>query len=184
MYSFKILYLSIAPAFAFTIPERQPDGVYQVSSDVDGHDIHTFLRGPATSQELACFSQRNFEDADLDQKSHLSVRQSDHIDCGGYSLEPAGTDSAVAAHKAQCNTGAVGVGLDFYSIAGTTVAYFCNFGSAAQDFQVDEITDSYSRITGTCGLCYSGWRTIQNTALWVLIGYEDRNSKFCGRGTG
>jgi hypothetical protein len=100
MHSFKILYLSIAPAFAFIIPERQPDGVYQVSSDVDGHDIHTFLRGPATSQKLAYFSQRNFKNANLDQKSHFGVRQSDYINCGDYSLELTGTDASVAALKA------------------------------------------------------------------------------------
>lgn len=158
-------FVAAAIATGFTIPSYQPDGIYQVSYDASGHATHTFLR----------------EGVNTAQTPHLAVRD-DSINCGNYGLDHQDTDRAVTGLRSQCNPGAVGNGLDFYSIVGSTVAYFCNFGATATPCQNSEVADSYTRITNVCGLYGAGWRTVHDSGRWVSIGYEDSKANFCGRG--
>jgi hypothetical protein len=160
-----ILFAATAMATSFTIPPNQIDGVYEVSFDHSGRPTHTFLR----------------EITNTTEPHHLTTRD-DGSYCGNYNLDPLSTDRAVAALKAQCNPGAVGNGLDFYSISGSTVAYFCNFGAAATVCQSGEIGDSYARVTNACGRYRAGWRSIHDSGRWISIGYEASNARFCGRG--
>ncbi|KAH8889210.1 hypothetical protein GQ53DRAFT_825529 [Thozetella sp. PMI_491] len=161
----------------FTIPADQEDGVYMVHYDDAGEAVHTWLHGPVNESEITEAATKR------DGLLRIARRDSDSVDCGGYDLAHADTDNAVEALKRQCDpSGAISQGLDFYSIAGSTVAYECNFGNKAVICTRNEQGGSFDKITGVCGSYRAGWRTIQNSAAWYSIGYEDRGAKFCGRG--
>ncbi|CAG8951858.1 hypothetical protein HYFRA_00005662 [Hymenoscyphus fraxineus] len=172
---FVTLFTSAAAATGFTVPEDQEDGVYAVVYDNNGEAVFNLLRGPATEKELAEIKSRS-------PAQSLNERDIDQYNCPGYSLDSGNTDAAVAALKGQCNPGAVGSGYDFYSISGSTVAYFCNFGSSATNCLANELGDQYARITDHCGRYNAGWWTRQDPGRWISIGYEGSGSRFCGRG--
>jgi hypothetical protein len=137
------LFVATVMSTGFTIPSNQLDGVYEVSYDASGRAIHTFLREGVNNTEA----------------QELAARD-DGVNCGNYGLNHQDTDNAVTGLRRQCNPGAVGNGLDFYSITGSTVAYFCNFGATATVCQSNEVADSYTRISNACGLYGAGWRTV------------------------
>ncbi|KAH8898836.1 hypothetical protein GQ53DRAFT_817066 [Thozetella sp. PMI_491] len=157
----------------FTIPANQADGVYMVRYE-NGQEIHTLLYAPVNKTEIA----------ESTVKRRTSVPDTfDNLACGDYKLDPTDTDNAVEQLKRQCNPGAIGGGLDFYSIWGSTVAYLCNFGGNAIPCTRDGLAASFADVTGLCGLYGAGWGTQQTATDYVQTGYEDRNARFCGRGT-
>ncbi|CAG8971513.1 hypothetical protein HYALB_00005409 [Hymenoscyphus albidus] len=172
------LFTSAAAATGFTVPEDQADGVYAVVYDNNGEAVLNQLRGPATEIELVESKHRSLArpltERDIVQQKY---------DCASpiLDLNPGDTDSAVAALERQCNPGAVGKDLDFYSKAGNTVAFFCNFGSAATNCLANEIGDQLFQITLRCGRYRAGWWTMQDKDRWVSLGYDAANSHFCGR---
>lgn len=121
------------------------------------------------------------------------------IGCGGYYLDVANTNAANGALDAQCGNGAyVGGGLDFYSIAGCTVAYFCNQSEVLCDVfwcwaptycYAFERQDAANAINAKCGGFGAGW----DNFVWNggydragQYGWEnicDQGKNFCGRGT-
>jgi hypothetical protein len=176
-----IVFITSVAANGFTIPDNLQDGLYAVSYDTGGKAIHTFIRGPFNASEHALPKHRYARAAD--SRSLLFARQSeDSIHCANYGLDHSSTDDAVEALRRQCNPGAVGQGLDYWSMSGTTVAYFCNMGGTGTLCQLNEINDSFTRITNVCGSYGAGWRNIKDNSRSVSIGYEDRGVKFCGRG--
>lgn len=176
------LFLTSVAATGFTIPDNLQDGVYAVSYDAEGKATHTFLRGPLDASEAALPKHRYARDADT--RSPLFTRNEDSLHCAQpkYELDHTSTDNAVNALRSQCNPGAVGQGLDYWSMSGSTVAYFCNLGGTGTLCQLNEINDSFNRITGYCGSFWAGWRNIDDGSRSISIGYEDRYTKFCGRG--
>jgi hypothetical protein len=59
----KLVLLFVAGVVAFTIPDGQADGVYQVSYDASGTEIHTLINYDATASGLensAKFEKRSF----------------------------------------------------------------------------------------------------------------------------
>jgi len=84
----------------------------------------------------------------------------------------------------RCGNGvAVGGNLDFYSISGGTVAYFCNFSSQTNNCYASERQESSADITGVCGAYNGGWEVVDSRAC--QYGYERQpKNNFCGRGTG
>lgn len=177
--------LFAALAAGWTIPADQPDGVYRVSYDANGTAAHTLIAPPLTPEEkrsllLAPKPARS-------PPSRIAGRQSDATYCGSTSdaaLHHQSTDNAVQALKNQCNPGGIASGYDFYSIAGSTVAYVCNFGSTSWTCTVNDLTNDYAHITNICGWYQSGWRIRwPATNRGAQIGYEPSWENFCGRGT-
>jgi hypothetical protein len=174
------LFTTSVAASGFTIPEGLQDGVYAVSYDASGEATHTLIASPIEASSAAVTKGRYARGVSL------SARNEDSIKCAdpGYQLDHGSTDNAVEALRRQCNPGAVGQGLDYWSMSGSTVAYFCNMGGAGTLCQVAELNDTWAKITGVCGSYWAGWRNIKTD--WdgrsVSIGYEDRGVKFCGRG--
>lgn len=132
----KIVQLAfVLSASCFTIPEGQADGVYSVSVNEDGTEVHTLLGiNTETSSDMSTRSSRI--------KSRQLPGYFNTVSCGGYYLNVVDTNNANAALDRQyalrrhmiacklilyrCGNGAwVGGGLDFYSIAGVS-REFCN----------------------------------------------------------
>ncbi|KAI0394886.1 hypothetical protein F5Y17DRAFT_425916 [Xylariaceae sp. FL0594] len=181
MHIFKsiVLYAANAAALGFTIPEGQPDGVYAVSYDAHGVPVHHFVSGPVEESVISPYVSGGGGG-----KPFLHARQTDARKCEGHDLDHSNTDAAVEALKRQCDpAGAVGGGLDFYSVAGNTVAYLCNYASTSVACTRNLLTDSYAAITANCGLYRSGWRDLTGGNYRYSIGYEPYGNKFCGRGT-
>ena len=179
MHFTKNLALFIGAVAGFTIPQGQPDGVYAVSSDAKGVDVHTFLSAPVNSTEALSISAT----AAKFPRRGLAARQTQEIGCQHYELNHVNTDEAVEALKRQCGPGAINSGYNFYSISGSTVAYICNMGHTAVICESNGVGEVFGRITGVCGRYGAGWETRwadRNTG--ATTGYEDRSAKFCGRG--
>ncbi|EAQ85485.1 predicted protein [Chaetomium globosum CBS 148.51] len=151
--------LFAGPAAGWTIPADQPDGVYRVSYDANGTVAHTLIAPPLSPEE---------------KRSLLSAPKP------GRSLPSRITGRQLSN---QCNPGGIARGYDFYSIAGTTVAYVCNFGSTSWTCTVNDLTNDYAHITAICGWYQSGWRIRwPATNRGAQIGYEPSWENFCGRG--
>jgi hypothetical protein len=179
MYIFKLLplFMAAVASTGFTVPNSQADGVYQVTYDVEGLPVHTFLHGPITATE-----PRSLKPAVAKKRSTLKARQADRLSCGNDQLNHGNTDEAVQALMGQCAPTAIGGNRDFYSIAGSVVAYICNYNGAAVACSRDETWDSLQKVSVFCGAYWSGWRNINNNGKNIQIGQEPKSAKFCGRG--
>jgi hypothetical protein len=104
---FTPLLLLAAGATAFTVPQGQPDGVYEVYTAPDGTETHTFLRGLNDTVEARNDVPGKFS---LANKRQVSGVVND-IGCGGYTLPSGDTDAANNALDAQCGGGASGKSL-------------------------------------------------------------------------
>lgn len=169
-----VLFLALAASTqAFEIPANTPDGVYVVSTDASGNEVHEKLADPSSGFTVP--------------SQPLSVRKRammkrDKTTCGdGRELNHGDCDAANADLDVQCGgPGGVFVpgGLDWYSKRGNTVAFFCNFGG-------NNRCDSNSRgrasaaITAVCGLYKPGWTGPD--AGYLTYGYDHVDSRFCGR---
>lgn len=111
-----------ATAVAFTIPAGQPNGVYSVKTDNNGNEVHTFLHD---------LLENNLQARDNRHINRRQVSGTDLVGCGNYAMNHGDTDAAFNNIIAQCGGGtSVGKGLDFYSVSGCVVAYFCNLSSS------------------------------------------------------
>ncbi|KAK3303447.1 uncharacterized protein B0T15DRAFT_513625 [Chaetomium strumarium] len=167
----------------FTIPADQPDGVYIVNFSNDGEAIHTLIGPPLNQTEVAQLAARAAAPRKPMTPSRIHVPRAPGIGCGNYDLDHGSTDAAVEALKFQCQPGAINRGMDFYSIAGSTVAYICNYGSNAWACQRSDITNDLQLITNVCGWYRAGWREYwRDGNTGAQTGYENRDANFCGRG--
>ena len=167
---FSSILLLATPLIAFTIPEGQADGVYQVSY-VDGNEVH----------QLLPTSGNNESNPPTTLSAKFRTKRQASFECGGDSLDHGQTDHANSALDRQCGSGLVVGSRDIYSISGCTVAYYCNFS----DFGVCTAQQrglASKGITNWCGSYRSGWTTGTSQSY----GYEDfckwPGSHFCGRG--
>lgn len=170
--------LLLAPSIlAFSIPEGQSDGVYQVTY-VDGEEKHTLL----DRKDIEALTSSNKRRGVIFNDNE---KRDPEYSCGGDLLNHADTDRANDELDAQLGNGlTVGTNMDIYSIVGCTVSYFCNF-----DWQHPAWATAQTRreksagITQTCGFLWSGWSRGGSSESY---GYENfckwPGSNFCGRG--
>lgn len=156
------------------------DGVYKVSTDASGLSTHT----PISPIIKTAFKPRG---TNTKRSNAKRVLQGAHdIGCSGYGFLGVDADNAVQALKNQCQGGSTGGGevsanLDFYSVFGSVVAYFCNYSSLSNHCYQDEIQDAIqTRISAQCGSYVAGWDIVIDRAL--EYGYQSPSSNFCGRG--
>ncbi|KAH9208141.1 hypothetical protein DL95DRAFT_415032 [Leptodontidium sp. 2 PMI_412] len=177
---FSPVLLIAASAVAFTVPKGQPNGVYQVFTEANGTETHTFLHPLPNSNEKRS-----------DTLGNPHVRRQlppVSVGCGGYQMNPTDTNNANNALDAQCGAGAnVGKGLDFYSISGCVVSYFCNLGGSGTDCFASERQQAATQyINPVCGGFWAGWVNFNIPSRDGQYGWEDicgAGSHFCGRGT-
>ncbi|KAH8658066.1 hypothetical protein BX600DRAFT_514587 [Xylariales sp. PMI_506] len=173
-----LLASGLSAAVAWTIPEGTANGVYQVHTDEFGVSTHTFV---APSVEAA-FKPRGMSTKRANAKR--IVQGPDSIGCESYAFNTINADNAVQGLKNQCplnGAGQVGGNLDFYSVFGDVVAYFCNYSSKVNHCYEDEVDEVIQhRISDTCGHYVAGFDILVDRAL--EYGYMDLSAKFCGRG--
>lgn len=171
-----LLALSI---LAFSIPESQPDGVYQVTY-VDGEEKHTLLERNHTEAMASSNKRRGVAFNDIEKRDP-------EYSCGGDLLNHADTDRANDELDAQFGSYGLTVGgnMDIYSIVGCTVSYFCSFDWHTAWATAQTRRDKSAGITQTCGFLWSGWSRGSSSESY---GYENfckwPGSNFCGRGRG
>lgn len=173
----------------FTIPEGQPDGVYEVHVE-DGVEVHNLIRAVGTNQPgllgspLSAKLRRSLLETRTNYMRTICANQAtlNQRDCDG-----AVSDLATA----QCGSGnPVPSGRNFYAIRNCVVVYFCNFRSHTQICGYDSVARPLEIITRTCGLYRPGWVDYWNDneySDYYSIGYEDycgAGRRFCGNGVG
>jgi hypothetical protein len=114
-------------ARGWTIPEGQPDGLYGVTTDESGNFIHVPM--VLAPHNLTLIDLGN--DQPTVSSAKFLKRQIGGITegCGGYALDPTGTNNAVnhlIAFSVQ-NSQTVPALFDWYALDGQVVAYWCNF---------------------------------------------------------
>lgn len=81
----KLVLLFVAGVVAFTIPEGQADGVYQVSYDASGAEIHTLISSDASANGLensAKFEKRSFTSGTASKSNHtVGYKYSTELKC-------------------------------------------------------------------------------------------------------
>ncbi|OBT84082.1 hypothetical protein VE02_07013 [Pseudogymnoascus sp. 03VT05] len=193
MHLLATLSLLAACAPAFTVPKGQPNGVYSVTYNPNGTEIHTFLSPPVAVNATTA----------SDVPGILSLRSSVKARQYSTALTTSTTNAANAGLDAQCIGGVlVGAGKDFYSISSCTVAYFCNFsyhifssGSIITSNPIgtrcykSDRQKSATIINGQCGGFFTGWNRITSSdgSYDGQYGWEElcgAGSNFCGRGVG
>ncbi|KAK4495863.1 hypothetical protein PRZ48_013131 [Zasmidium cellare] len=181
------LSLSLGLASAFHIPEGTPDGVYSVHTYHNGTEIHTRLTTPGAGASARQLRKR--------QGSYFQGAPQCYGGDEGGELDHGNTDTANANLQYQCGGGAeIDPGDDFYSIAGNTVAYACNFGGtddytfcfSSTSVQANQIiTNGNGDGNPGCGEYQPG--SIEDVNYLVAYGYENygsaKGNNFCGRGT-
>ena len=155
------VFLLASSAVSFTIPKDHSNGVYMVSYQ-DGNELHTLIADAGPS---AITSRDTVQSAKF-IKRQLPSGGTNVPHCNYIPLVHADTDAANSALDKQCGTGAtVGIGLDYYSIVGCTVAYFCNLSTTGSDtYKASERQAVSQELTADCGGYTSAWNTFTSPA--------------------
>ncbi|KAH8698705.1 hypothetical protein BGW36DRAFT_426397 [Talaromyces proteolyticus] len=177
---FSNIILFAAAATAWTVPEGTTNGVYSVSVNHLGEEVHEKIA------EL-----KHPDDIKTPVRSAKFRRQglsgANHISCFNDNLDPQDTDAANKNIDDQCGAGgdlASGKtqnGRDFYGVSGDVVAYVCNLSASPGTCYSSERVDSSSKITDQCGKYQSGEDVVPDRQL--TYGYRTKDAKFCTRGT-
>ncbi|MCJ1245427.1 hypothetical protein MMC30_002631 [Trapelia coarctata] len=176
---------------SWTVPKGQSEGVYSVHVDDAGIEKHTLIKlqnasdSTPTARDLVASAK--FAGARAANKRQIGGG-TNLIECGGYEMNHYDTDGAVYALDAQCTVGTtVGGDLDFYSIVGCVVCYFCNYYSGSDVCFASERQRVTSAITDRCGSYWAGWDYFTSDFRHNQYGYEyfcNQGANFCaGRGT-
>ncbi|KAK4117568.1 hypothetical protein N656DRAFT_773725 [Canariomyces notabilis] len=118
-------FIGLAAVHGFTVPQAQgqANGVYEVSLDENGEEVHTLVAAaPINATELAELAAQSSDDISRDstslkRTSRIQRRAHDHTSCGGYGLNRDSTDRAVPMLERQCypsRDGAISAGRSFY----------------------------------------------------------------------
>lgn len=109
------LALLAAPILAFTIPEGQAEGLYQVSYE-NGEEIHTFIRANVDTDSTTAVEELA---GSTNSAKFRHIKRGGDYSCGGDALDHHNTDVANGNLDHQCGGGQlVNQGHDFYSIQG------------------------------------------------------------------
>lgn len=163
----------------YTVPEGAPDGVYAVSIDESGNEVHEAVSGGFSAK----FAARSAAPA-----SRLEARGSVSVGCNSnMPLNHADTDAANSALDAQCGGyTTVGANKDFYSISNNVVAYYCNTQDWTEGCRAVDRQSASQAITAKCGLYNAGWQHTETDFSGddpdFYYGYADKSNTFCGRG--
>lgn len=103
MHLMKPLLLLATSAYAFTVPEGQPEGTYSVTYNADETETHTLIR--LYNGEPSQVSPRNPFNGSPSSQAKNERRQvpnsDNNVACGGYFLDPGQTKAANAELDAQ-----------------------------------------------------------------------------------
>jgi hypothetical protein len=169
---------------AFTIPDGQPNGVYEAYIAADGTEVHELIMdapGSGSAEGDIAIASATISSAKFAKR--------DFVGCGGRPLNADDTNKANSMLDAQCGGGAsVPGGRDFYSIWGCTVAWACNFAGTTNCF-ASERNNAALQIIAVCwknAAWLSGWYRYENSVRNIEYGFGDvcgGERNFCGRGT-
>lgn len=133
-------------------PVRQRDGVYGVTIDERGHQVHTLI----SELDLAAVPMdATTRDMDVSKRQ---VAGNGEFWCGcGNPLVPSNCDAAVSNLERQLPTnGDTRIYNNYYAINGPVVAFVCIIGKYAADLTGGEVSAYYGQITAKCGRYISG----------------------------
>ncbi len=163
-----------ALCLAISLPDNITDGVFAVTTDDNGNEIHERISGPIVTLDNAPPPHRVDGSRDVSTASRTVIF---HTWCGcGIGLDHGQCDAAVADLKNQLGRNAREwwTATAWYSIRGGVVAFACNPGSGrtwAADFLVGETLEA---VTKKCGwyIAGTGLREVINSGDdEALIGY-------------
>lgn len=187
------LLLLAAATNAFSIPQGQADGVYEVSYHNNGTEMHQFIGKLDTITTIQGVQSAKFG------KRQIGTPQ---VTCAVAEpeLNHADTDAANSALDAQCGTSSmVGKCKDYYSIRNCVVAYACNLNACSnfggdyhEDCRAADRVQMSIDITDQCGLYRPGWAKVsvlnsrKRSGGVMQYGYQDictaEGANFCNRG--
>jgi hypothetical protein len=177
--TFPLLFVS-ASAFSFT--SKPADGVYAVSVDAEGNEVHQ----PLTEDMILRIAPEGANIINATASSGVSKR-ADNTWCGcGYGMDHGSCDAAVDDLKRQLGTGAYITApyQSFYSVRGSVVAFVCNFHYDTTFFyaNADYFGQSAARITDSCGWYIAGSEGYQARTDIATLGYMNfaTGTDFCG----
>lgn len=191
----KYLLLLSGAAHAFVVPADQPNGLYAVVTQADGQDVHIPIDGLSNQEVVEVIAAHNITIPTTKPNLPARARSSssfmskkerrdvtDTVSCANYRLNEGDCDAAVNGLDNNCGDSKfLPPGTKFYYVAGSVVAYMCDFGRDGSTCSRGLIDDSNRRITSSCGLYVAGWRTQQGPTWWYSNGYENRgDGGFCG----
>ncbi|KAI8944744.1 hypothetical protein F4801DRAFT_570617 [Xylaria longipes] len=162
-FSSVLLCITGALATSFHIPQGQLDGVYGVSYNADGSENHTRLGDIET--ELRILAIRG---ATVQKRSGVITCDPNE---GGLNANDNGAAATSLAN--QCGFGAaVGAHLNYYSIKGCSVAYFCNFKKHSQVCTSGNAWASFNDVNNICGSNVAGWEKYYDSDGNDQYGYQ------------
>ncbi|KAJ6443605.1 Indoleamine 2,3-dioxygenase [Purpureocillium lavendulum] len=154
MRAIAVLVALAAGAIAAVIPRDATEGVYVVSRDESGNEIHTRIAEPITSaSEVRSILDGNGE---LYGRDDWLANENTHeykTWCGcGFTMSKGDTDAAVAALKAQAGSGFTYPHLSIYSIRGNVVAFACKSDGVSKGWtSSSNIGNLVKKVTDNCG---------------------------------
>ncbi|KAK0723337.1 hypothetical protein B0T26DRAFT_801902 [Lasiosphaeria miniovina] len=156
--------LALAGAAAgFYVPAGQASGVYAVSYNEDGSENHTRLGDVDTAKKV--FAVRG----------ETLAKRTGAVTCDPTEAVLNGNDNGAAATALanQCGAGAaVGARLNYYSIVGCSVAYFCNMKSHPQVCTSGNAWASFHDVNDRCGANVPGWEVYYDSDGDDRYGYQ------------
>lgn len=159
--------LLLSSVTAFVIPKGQPDGVYLARVDGSGNEIHERL---SDAPEISAREANPLE------------RRAAQAWCGcGIILNNGDTDVANRnlANRLQRGTN-IGAHQSLYSVAGSAVAFACNYSGGSKVFSGDVIGQNNAKITAACGRYTAGsWGEGGSWATGYMRSGEN-GGNFCG----
>ncbi|KAF7532700.1 hypothetical protein G7054_g7723 [Neopestalotiopsis clavispora] len=175
-----ILFLPVALTAAFNVPRGQPDGVYAVSYNSSGHEVHTMIDVSVASEDLGRFDNGSSHIRQRNGGSVLTARSTESH-CPDGTLEPHNTGRAISHLKQMCGVWRhPDSNPSFYAKSGTTIAYFCNFGQHTKLCTLDLLLDMLAKVLNDCGPSKPGWWTVKDPHEHFSVGYEGYHTRFCG----
>lgn len=191
-----LLLLTIPAVLGFTIPKDQPDGLYSVSYDDAGVEIHTLIQLYADFVEHRDVdtARRNATSENLEKRQCGGSADIDRgtTVCLGVFLNSRDTDSANGVLDATCGTGfTVKPGSSTYAKVECTAAYFCNFGDFDDlCYRAEREAVADNKINPTCVPYWAAYLHTYPLGTnrrdfeygWVDICGNNPGAKFCGHG--
>ncbi|UNI15411.1 hypothetical protein JDV02_001946 [Purpureocillium takamizusanense] len=155
MRSFAILLTLVTGAIAAVIPTNTTDGVYVVTEDEFGNEIHKRISNPIHSvseaRSLLAESEKQLYGRDDWLANENTPEYSKYCGCG-FTLPTGDTDAAVADIKIQMGSGKWFKNKAVYAIRGITVAFVCNRSDDRQAWASSgHITKLLARVSKACG---------------------------------
>ncbi|KAJ6442504.1 cupin 2 domain-containing protein [Purpureocillium lavendulum] len=144
---------------AAIVPRDATDGVYVVTMDAAGNEIHSRVSDPITAREEGLSL-----DTETDAREARSLlRREKSVDCNCYhDLDPKDTNAAVKDLKYQVGSFKFFSYKSVYSIRGSVIAFACNMHSESYT-SAQLIPQMLEAVTQACGRYVVGAATTDET---------------------